>query len=306
MNENGHAQASAARTPFPLVPFYAGTGFPPGAEVIDFQELLTRAGRHGVDLARPMRLEFHLIICARAGDLACSVDFTNCTVHPGSWLWVRPGQVLRFRSRPEACEGRLLAFPAAFLPLGPEALAHDGECAAHPLITPGPERHAELSQFMDMLRREYSAVSEFPVAVRLELMRGLVSVVVVHLAHLADSGRSQPAGSEAFHRFRRAVEEDFTRTHRVEDFTDRLGYSVRTLTRATKAAVGVGAKRYIDDRVLLEAQRLLVHTDLPPGTISESVGFTYPSVFNGFFRQRTGMTPSGFRSASRLSPGGDG
>jgi AraC-like DNA-binding protein len=49
----------------------------------------------------------------------------------------------------------------------------------------------------------------------------------------------------------------------------------------------------------LEAQRLLAHTDLPIGQVSDRLGFTGQAVFTRFFQQQTGKTPSGFRTAQR-------
>jgi AraC-like DNA-binding protein len=82
----------------------------------------------------------------------------------------------------------------------------------------------------------------------------------------------------------------------VEDFARGLGYSVRTLTRATCAAVGFGAESFIDDRVLLEAKRQLVHSDLAATAIGERLGFPDATVFTKFFRQRAGETPAAFRA----------
>ncbi|MFI6808985.1 helix-turn-helix domain-containing protein [Streptomyces luteogriseus] len=57
------------------------------------------------------------------------------------------------------------------------------------------------------------------------------------------------------------VERDFIHTRRLDDYARALGYSARTLSRATLSAAGVGAKEYIDRRVILEAERLLAHGD---------------------------------------------
>ncbi|HTI23829.1 MAG TPA: helix-turn-helix domain-containing protein, partial [Kutzneria sp.] len=70
-----------------------------------------------------------------------------------------------------------------------------------------------------------------------------------------------------------------TGTHRVLDYAAQLGYSVRTLTRASQAAVGVGAKRFIDDRILLEAKRLLIHTDLTAASVGQRLGFPRATTF---------------------------
>jgi AraC-like DNA-binding protein len=72
---------------------------------------------------------------------------------------------------------------------------------------------------------------------------------------------------------------------------------VRTLTRASQAAVGVGAKRFIDDRILLEAKRLLIHTDLTAASVGQRLGFPRATTFTKFFRLHTNQTPSEFRAS---------
>jgi AraC-like DNA-binding protein len=121
---------------------------------------------------------------------------------------------------------------------------------------------------------------------------------VLHLAHQARV--QQVAGrSETFELFRRAVEDGFTRSRRVQDYGAQLGYSVRTLTRATHRAAGIGAKELIDRRVILEAERLLAHTDLTSAQVSDQLGFDSPTNFGKYFQQRTGRTPGAFRATHR-------
>ncbi|WP_229925176.1 helix-turn-helix domain-containing protein [Streptomyces sulfonofaciens] len=55
----------------------------------------------------------------------------------------------------------------------------------------------------------------------------------------------------------------------------------------------------IDERVLLEARRLLVHTELAASAIGERLGFPSATVFTKFFRQRAGRTPAAFRASER-------
>ncbi|KOG90185.1 transcriptional regulator, partial [Streptomyces varsoviensis] len=68
--------------------------------------------------------------------------------------------------------------------------------------------------------------------------------------------------------FRAAVERGFATSHRVADYARTLGYSPRTLSHASLAAAGVGAKEFIDRRVVLEAKRLLAHSELPAARIA--------------------------------------
>ena len=97
--------------------------------------------------------------------------------------------------------------------------------------------------------------------------------------------------------FRDAVERDFAVEHSVAGYASRLGYSVRTLSRATRSATGVSPKELVDARILLEAKRLLAHTDLPIARVGASLGFTDPSNFTAWFTTRERLSPASFRSA---------
>ncbi|MET7763231.1 AraC family transcriptional regulator [Streptomyces sp. NPDC005393] len=287
MDRNGQAEVEA--------PFRPSVGAPPGAAVLDFPGLFARARGHDLDVYAPMRLTFHQLITVRSGVLRCSVDFTEHELTEGSWMWVRPGQIHQFRSDLTAAEGTVVLFPPGYLGAATAAAARlDRRARQRPLVPEGAAAQA-VRGVLDLLESEYRAMAA-PLEAHIEMVRHLVAVLVLRLAHLPGVQNGDAAGSEAFRRFQRAVERDFTRTHRVEDYAERLGYSARSLTRATRAIAGCGAKRFIDDRVLLEAKRLLVHTDLPAMAIGERLGFPDATVFTKFFRRRSGETPAGFRT----------
>ncbi|TBO61488.1 AraC family transcriptional regulator [Streptomyces kasugaensis] len=279
----------------PEVPFPDTPGSLPGVEVLGLPRLVTRIGGRTDGGYGPVRPAFHLVISVRAGLLPCSVDSTECVAPGGSWLWVRPGQELRFRSGALDAEGAAVLFQANVL--GPDAVAAVGldQRAWRLPVTLPPPADAPVRQTLAMLETEQRRLGSLPVDVHAGIMRHLLAVLLMRLTHLPDDPRARAAGSEAFHRFHQAVENGFTRSHRVADYARCLGYSVRTLSRATRAAVGHGAKRLIDDRVLLEAKRMLLHTALPASRIAERLGFPHATAFTRFFRERTGRTPTAFR-----------
>lgn len=295
MVRNGHDAITA-------LPYRPDVGAPPGVEVLDFPGLVARAGRHGVDPYGPRRPEFHELIAVRSGTLRCSLDFTEHELRPGSWLWARPGQVHRYTSELGGAEGRVVLFLPGFLG-GPTAeFAAVDRGAWQSTATPSGAESATLDEVLDLLAREHARWGERPSEAQVEVLRHLLAVLVLRLADVHGAAERSTTGGEAFARFQAAVERDFTRSHRVEDYADRLGYSVRTLTRATRAAVGRGAKQYIEERVLLEAKRLLAHTDLPSAAIGQRLGFPGATVFTKFFRQHSGQTPTEFRSRASGVP----
>jgi AraC-like DNA-binding protein len=125
----------------------------------------------------------------------------------------------------------------------------------------------------------------------------VLSILLLRIGN--DEHRSREPADAAFEAFRRAVEDGFAHTHRVEDYAHQLGYSVRTLTRASHVATGHGAKRVIQERVLLEAKRLLAHTELTSTVIAGHIGMPDPTTFGKFFRRQTGETPATFRDRLR-------
>ncbi|MFE1929079.1 helix-turn-helix domain-containing protein [Streptomyces sp. NPDC059474] len=289
MDRNGHRDVTE-------VPFRPSVGAPPGAAVLDFPGLAARARSHGLDVHAPMRLAFHQVIAVRSGRLRCSVDFTEHELTEGGWMWARPGQIHQFRSPLGAAEGAVVLFPPGYLGTATAAVARlDRPASRSPLVVPEGADAEAVRGVLALLEGEYRTVSG-PLEAHVEVVRHLVAVLVLRLAHLPGAQSGGTAASEAFRRFQQAVERDYTRTHRVEDYAARLGYSVRTLTRATRATAGCGAKQFIDDRVLLEAKRLLVHTDLSATAIGERLGFPDATVFTKFFRRRAGETPAGFRT----------
>ena len=68
------------------------------------------------------------------------------------------------------------------------------------------------------------------------------------------------------------------------------------------AALGVPAKTVINQRLVLEAKRLLAHTSMAVQTIGRELGLEEATNFVKFCREETQMPPLVFR-ASQLRPG---
>jgi AraC-like DNA-binding protein len=85
------------------------------------------------------------------------------------------------------------------------------------------------------------------------------------------------------------------RQHNLNFYARRLGYAESTLSRACIRAEGVSAKRVIDQRIILEAKRMLVHSPLSVAEIGYALGFSEATNFNKFFRRLEQRTPQMFR-----------
>ncbi|GAA2160046.1 helix-turn-helix domain-containing protein [Actinomadura napierensis] len=272
---------------------YQDDGVPDGGvEVTTFARL--RAMPAGSVHPPVQRADFHVLAIVGAGHGSVTVDFVRHRVEPGTIVWIRPGRVHRWDDITEV-DGTLVLFR-------PESVPH-GSPGADPLGPVSwrqPGRPALVRLAADHVRREYDAAGVHRIPGSTAILRALLEVL---LLRASDCAPPPPAGREAFTAYAAAVEAHFAVSREVAWYARRLGYSPRTLSRATREAAGRSAKQFIDDRVVLEAKRLLAHTRVTVAECARRTGFDDPANFSKFFRARTGLTPGAFAAQARTSAG---
>ena len=95
--------------------------------------------------------------------------------------------------------------------------------------------------------------------------------------------------------FRDLLESNYTVLKSVNDYAKLICISEKRLGQSTTKVLGKPPKEIINDRVLLEAKRLLVHTHLSIKEIGQELGFEDPAYFVRYFKKNTDITPVAFR-----------
>ncbi|MCX4766318.1 AraC family transcriptional regulator [Streptomyces sp. NBC_01275] len=295
---DGDGGVDGIRTfPFPVELSVGGVGMQVGP---------MGAGRtwHADDapLERVHRIDFHVVLLFDGGPVRHMIDFAEYEATAGDVLWIRPGQVHRF-SRSSEYRGTVLTMQPGFLPRATVEAAGLYRYDLPPLLRPDAPQLAGLRAALTYLQQEYDDGAEgtLPPSLHTAVLRHSLTAFLLRLAHLAASSAEavRRQGDTTFTLFRDAVEQGFAANHSVSAYADSLGYSRRTLVRAVRAATGETPKGFIDKRVVLEAKRLLAHTDLPIGRVGAAVGFPDPANFSKFFHLHTGHTPVAFRAELR-------
>ena len=235
------------------------------------------------------RPAFGIMFVTVGGSGAHSVDFDRIELMAGRLVFVRPGQVQQWHVEHDIDAHIVLARPEL--------------CRTNDWF-PGQTSHrdlgtASLTTAVDLvaaLEREQHRFSPDPASVR--LMGNLFSALLALFDRAAPSAHAT-ALPGAYTDYRSAIEDGLGRSRDARWFIKNLGYSERTVTRACRTATGLTAKGVLDQRIMLEAKRLLAHTDAPVGEVGRRLGFTEASNFNKFFARHGGDLPSGFRSALR-------
>ncbi|WOT32975.1 helix-turn-helix domain-containing protein [Streptomyces coeruleorubidus] len=251
-------------------------------------------------LERVHRIDFHVVLLFGEGPVRHMVDFTEYEAAAGDLLWIRPGQVHRF-SRTSEYRGTVLTMQPGFLPRATVEATGLYRYDLPPLLRPDAAQLTGLRNALGQLRREYEDTATLPLSLHTAVLQHSLTAFLLRLAHLAASSAEsvRQQSDSTFTLFREAVEKDFATNHSVSAYADALGYSRRTLVRAVRAATGDTPKAFIDKRVVLEAKRLLAHTDLPIGRVGAAVGFPDAANFSKFFHQHTDLTPAAFRAELR-------
>lgn len=92
-----------------------------------------------------------------------------------------------------------------------------------------------------------------------------------------------------------AVEDKFKTIKSVARFAGLMVVSEKKLNKATATTLGKSPKELIDERIILEAKRMLVHTNSSIKEIGFDLGFDEPTNFIKYFRKHEAKTPVAFR-----------
>lgn len=96
--------------------------------------------------------------------------------------------------------------------------------------------------------------------------------------------------------FREMLERHYTTTKRPTTYAQQLNISTPYLNECVKNATGHSVSHHIQERVILEAKRLLHHSDKSVKEIAMELGYDAYPYFSRLFTKVTGMTAIAFRN----------
>jgi len=97
--------------------------------------------------------------------------------------------------------------------------------------------------------------------------------------------------------FKSIVEQNYNRSHQVKFYADSLNVTPNYLNEVIKSSIDVSAKDFIQNRLILEAKRMIVFTEKSGKEIGFDLGFDDPSHFSKFFKSNTGQSFQDFKQS---------
>ena len=105
--------------------------------------------------------------------------------------------------------------------------------------------------------------------------------------------------AELVARFREAVEERYRTQIGLNAYAEGLGVSPKQLRSACIRIAHVNPLQIVQDRLLLEAKRLMLYSDMSVAEAGYYLGFSEPAYFTRFFTRGAGLSPRAFKTSTR-------
>lgn len=256
-----------------------------------------RAPHHANDpaLHHPHRHGFYALIISGTRASEHMVDFETVCLPPESMFLMLPGQVHLQISEHLISPGKPVA-ANCYMSFSAEFLLH------HPIvhqrnmrvITPPPDIYREIRHIAWQAQEEYDQRGAgYPA-----MLQHYLSLMLLLYTRCGGT-RAETSGPELLARYRELIAAHYRAWTKPTAYAQALHVTPNHLNDIVKQHTGQTASDLINEARLLEAKRMLRHTQESVKEIAWYLHFNEVTYFNRFFKQHTGQTPVTFRNSTR-------
>lgn len=237
------------------------------------------------------------------GSGAHEIDFVTHSIVSPSIHFLRPGQVHLIK-RGQTYRGYLVVFSEEFFNLRFQNLEIIpgyplvANLKNGPIINLNNEQFDEFHQLIKNIENELLEMDFDSVEIIISYLKIFFLKLKQNFSKLvANQNEGNSATKNTVYRFNQLVDKYYGQILHVKEYAELLGESPIQLNRAIKSVTGKSASEVIIERLILEAKRLLLFSDLNNKEVAYKLNYEDPSYFARIFRKKTGFTPSGFRKS---------
>jgi AraC-like DNA-binding protein len=290
--------------PAPAIAEYHLNRHQPQQPQLAIYELATYLRAHGEQARKGHLHSYYQLIWFKEGVGTHFVDFKAYAVAANTLFFIAKNQVHHFDEQPY--QGLLLHFNEQFLAQHELNFLLKYDLFNNPYQQPacylGPAADYPLDVYVQLLKDELAGPDAFG---RETLLMSYLQAFLIQVQRRKNESASR-AGQPPLHldekrlqllRFINLVDEHYKTGLTVNEYAQRLLLAPRTLANLTNQLLGKSPSRLVQERLVLEAQRLLVHSSLHVNEIAYQLGFEDASYFVKYFKKHVLLSPSAFRKA---------
>lgn len=246
------------------------------------------------DVGEPHRDDWHLFILQEQGTTTIEIDFQQHEIKPSCIIYIHPSQVHRLI----ACEQAIISnWAINNESLKPEYLKLLEDITP---VQPLPLDEESFSILCDTVSLGIKYTQRQNKTLYSALLRDNCNTLVA-LAAAQYLAQSEPTATLSRFEiitkaFKTALEADFKSVKSPRDYARKLNVSPAYLNECVRNTTGHPVTYHIQQRIILEAERLLYHSGKSVKEIAAEMGYDDYSYFTRLFTRLTGMTPMAFRN----------
>ncbi|MCC5944100.1 MAG: helix-turn-helix domain-containing protein [Bernardetiaceae bacterium] len=251
------------------------------------------------------RHDFYMLMLVTEGRTSQEVDFSSYELSAGTQLGMHPGQIHAWVSA-EDLKGYIVFFSEDFFSLRyHDQILHQfsffhSALESH-VFNLSPEAMALTTPLYERLISEFENRDGM---FREPALRSYLNVLMIQLARFYDKKPKESsisAQQQLIIDFERLIRKHFKTQRQVKDYADILCITPNYLNSVCSKVTGKSAGELIRQRVMIEAKRLLIHTDNNVSEIAYTLNFDDNSYFCRFFKKYAGKSPEAFRQTQKQS-----
>jgi len=262
---------------------------------------------HRADTTKPHIHSFYQVIWFKQGTGTHFVDFREYEVHKNVIFFITKDQVHYFDDNTRY-EGVLIHFNDAFLIQNKKDadLFQKSDLFNNPYQQPFCCIEEDMTSILDGYILQIKRELEYNDAFGKEaLLRNYLESFLIQMQRERnESDRNQNGIPLALDekrvqliKFIKLMDENYNKGFTVAEYARLLFVSSRTLSDLTRRLLNKAPSQMIQERIILEAQRLLLYTNLNVNQVGYRLGFDDPSYFVKYFRKHTKISPTEFRKS---------
>lgn len=169
-----------------------------------------------------------------------------------------------------------------------------------PILTVTPEEAEKFEILWRMFGLEMRSRDELQMDMLQMMLRRLLILCTRLYKAQRELAHAEAGQVELVREFSYLVEMHFRKRHTVAEYAELLHKSPKTISNLfAQLSPGRTPLQIIQDRLMLEARRLIHYTDKPLKEIAYDLGYDELPAFSRFFKTQEGVAPSEFREKLR-------
>jgi AraC-like DNA-binding protein/mannose-6-phosphate isomerase-like protein (cupin superfamily) len=266
-------------------------------EKIAFKDLyeLARATSTTFDEGKQShRHDAHSFFLLESGTVEIDIDFQNYTITAPSITYVHPDQVHHTIASENVT---VSSWAITNENLNPEYLKLlEGIAPAKPMVLNAPTFEVMLEAVTLCLKFADRKSDKLYHSLLRDSCNALVALVISQYLEAAKRADKLSRFEIVTKAFRELLERHYTVHKRPTAYALKLNISTPYLNECVKNVTGYSVSHHIQQRVILEAKRLLYHSDRSVKEIAAALGYDDYPYFSRLFTKATGMTALAFRN----------